>query len=84
MAEVEFHIGSLGPFFYDDSDTYPDGEPNAVIHSALGKGHLGGTPTENEEIVRIADLADVIGAYLGNIVCNNDVVICVDDDVIIL
>ena len=49
MAEVEFYIGSQGPFFFDDAEIYnTDGElVNAVRVTGTGSIRIDGTPVES-------------------------------------
>ena len=38
MAQQEFWLGSMGPFLYDDGDTYPDGEGHVGFYGLLKGG----------------------------------------------
>lgn len=67
MAEREFYIGSFGPFFYDDTDTYGDGTPFQGIYAPTGK--ITATPVDDDDIpnkVYVDDAAgDAIVAHVG-------------------
>jgi hypothetical protein len=54
MSEREAWYGSVGPFLYDDTDTYEDG---VSFYSVRGtQGYFSGAPVLDEEVVRLVDL----------------------------
>jgi len=60
MAQKRFWIGSLGPFFYDDTDALHD--PDGVISDTQktvyseGQVHIDEAPTEDNHVLRKKDL----------------------------
>lgn len=57
MAEVEFWLGSVGPFLYDDTDDYGDGTADSMSTlRTSGQIKVTGTPAESGHVVRLEDL----------------------------
>lgn len=67
MALRKVYFGTHGPYYYDDADLIDDpdlppdfaGETRYAI-STDGQILAQGTPTENEEVVRLEDLGGVV------------------------
>lgn len=59
MADQEYFIGSVGPLYYDDTDTYPD----AVTHRGFRapQVYIEDAPASPNEVARLADLPTVAG-----------------------
>lgn len=70
MAEKEYYIGSLGPFFYDDSELIEDplnADESGVFATetrrtlaTAGQILVKGTPTADNDVVRFADIKNLI------------------------
>lgn len=61
MAEHEVIYGSVGPFFYDDTDLNDDGSNMEALYSATGgfnvnTGQVQSAPVNNPDVVRLVDL----------------------------
>ena len=56
MSEQEVWVGSSGPHLYDDEDTYPDGEYFRGVRAE--QMWVENAPTDDHEVVRLADLKD--------------------------
>ncbi len=59
MADQEYFIGSVGPLYYDDTDTYPD----AVSHRGIRvpQAYIEDAPAHANEAARLGDLPIVAG-----------------------
>jgi hypothetical protein len=63
-----FYAGSMGPYIYDDEDTYTsDATPfqgeNRMAFASTGQGKILEAPTEDEHVVRLKDMT---GTFLEN------------------
>ncbi len=61
MAEHEYIIGSLGPYFYDDADLNDDGSNMEALYTATGgynvnTGQVQTAPSAGPDVVRFADM----------------------------
>jgi len=61
MAEHEYIIGSLGPYFYDDADLNDDGSNMEALYTATGgfntnTGQVQTAPAAGPDVVRFADM----------------------------
>ncbi len=54
MAIREFWLGSVGPLYYDDAATYPDGTPQAGIYAERLK--VSTPPVDPEDVPRLSDI----------------------------
>lgn len=65
MALREFYLGTVGPFYYDDTDTYDD-DP-AIHHCALRTPqqlYIGTAPIGDKQVVRLEDLVTALIGYI--------------------
>lgn len=65
MAVREYYIGTVGPFYYDDTDTYDD-DP-AIHHCALRTPqqlYIGTAPIGDKQVVRLEDLVTALIGYI--------------------
>ena len=70
MAEKEYYIGSLGPFFYDDAEDIEDALdpddsglfPSEKRRALATEGQIlvKGTPASDDEVMRLKDIKDLI------------------------
>lgn len=62
MAEREVYIGSVGPFLYDDGDTYDGSIPHAGIYTT-GRLRVDTAPSADEDVLRKADVGTVYAPH---------------------
>lgn len=63
MAVREVWLGSIGPFLYDDADTYPDSSTLTGLRAESIK--INEAPTDPDHAVRLVDIpADSLPAHL--------------------
>ena len=62
MAEKEVYIGSVGPFLYDDGNTYDGSVPHSGIY-CKGKLRVDGTPAHNNDVLRKVDIGSIAAPY---------------------
>ena len=71
MADQEYFIGSVGPLYYDDTDTYPD----AVTHRGFRAPqiYIEDAPASANEVLRLGDLSAAwpIGSVFLSVVATN-------------
>lgn len=66
MALREYYLGTVGPFYYDDTDTYDD-DP-LINHCALRTPqqlYIGTAPVGDKQVVRLEDLNTELGNYIA-------------------
>ncbi len=61
MGLKEVYIGSIGPFLYDDSETYSDGEYQEGFRTS-GSIRVEGAPTDNYHVPNSGQVLDMIDA----------------------
>ena len=67
MAQQQYWHGSVGPFLYDDTDAYPDGE---LIRAFRGlQAFFSNAPAADEEVVRKLEL-DALASYITETALN--------------
>ncbi len=66
MAIIKYWMGSHGPFFYDDADTYPDAEPVVALRTE-GRLRVDEAPVDPNHAVRLGDVSSLL-AYLDQAV----------------
>lgn len=64
MAEREVYIGSVGPFLYDDTETYGDGEYQEGLRTG-GCIRVEGEPTEDYHVTTVYYVKSSVRNALG-------------------
>jgi hypothetical protein len=89
MAKKKFYIGDFGPFFYDDEVVYddPDGDfsgESRVAFRADGKIKVSGAPDEDDDVVRLQDLAG-LGGYgvTGSFISKDGKIVVITNGIIV-
>lgn len=88
MAIKEFWVGSVGPFLYDDGETYPDSMDRVAFRGA--QVYLDEAPIEDMHVMRKEDTEAYVVAYvttyfqtaLSDIVSHDDDAVFYDDNVV--
>ena len=89
MARKRYYIGEFGPYFYDDEDQYQDPEGEflgeyRVAFRAEGRIKASGAPEEDNDVVRLQDLAGLgMGGVTGSFISQDGKIIVITNGLIV-
>lgn len=62
MTLKEVYVGSIGPFIFDDGDTYDDNAESLVGIRSDAQMTVDTAPSESNHVVRLSDVASLVGS----------------------
>lgn len=88
MARKKYYLGDFGPYFYDPDIEYsdPDGDFDGSFRVALktdGVISAAGTPTEDNDLVRLQDLTGVSGGVTGSFISQDGKIVVITNGIIV-
>lgn len=89
MARKKYYVGEFGPYFYDDEDQYHDPDDEfageyRVAFRAEGKIKASGAPEDDDDVVRLQDLAGLgMGGVTGSFISQDGKIIVVTNGLIV-